>query len=54
MAHRFSNSQKVRQEILALAAKPTYKAWGEIPLRLRLLILEHIMLTAREVLRGQV
>ena len=51
MKHRFSNSGKIRQEILTLAAQPKFESWEAIPLNIRLLILEHIDLTIQEVLR---
>lgn len=51
MKHRFSNSGKIRSEVLALAAQPKFESWAAIPLRIRLLILEHITLTVQEVLR---
>lgn len=51
MKHRFSNSGKIRSEILALASKPSFESWEAIPLHTRLLILEHITLTIQEVLR---
>lgn len=54
MKRRFSNSGKIRGEILALAGysfRQSFKTWEEIPLRIRLLILEHIDLTIQEVLR---
>ena len=51
MKHRFSNSGKIRQEVLALAAKPSFESWEAVPLNIRLLILEHITLTIQEVLR---
>ena len=50
MKHRFSNSGKIRREILALAAKPKYETWASVPLRIRLLILEQITLATQEVL----
>jgi len=51
MTRRFSNSGKIRQEVLALAAQPKFETWESVPLRTRLLILEHIILTLQEVLR---
>jgi hypothetical protein len=51
MVHRFSNSGKVRQEVLAVATQPKFETWESVPLRTRLLILEHITLTLQEVLR---
>lgn len=49
--HRFSNSGKIRQEILMRATKPSFESWEAVPLRVRLLILEQITLAIQEVLR---
>ncbi len=48
MAHRYSNSVKMRESILAESKK--YQSWGEIPHNIRLLILEMITFHAQEVL----
>ncbi len=40
MSHRFSNSKHVRESIRLQAQ---YRAWHEIPIRLRIRILEEIM-----------
>lgn len=50
MKHRFSNSWKTRQGILATAGRPMFPTWEAIPYHFRMLILEHILLTAQEVL----
>lgn len=54
MKHRFSNSGRIRSEILSLAFcghSLPFRSWEKIPLRIRLLILEHIDLLIKEVLR---
>ena len=49
---KFSNPARVRQEILASARpRPMYETWEAVPLRLRLLMLEHITLLIAEVMR---
>lgn len=51
MAHRFSNSTKIRQEVLDRASEPKFETWEDVPQNIRILILEHITLTIQEVLR---
>lgn len=51
MKHRFSNSGKIRQEVLAIATQPKFESWEQVPQRIRVLILEHITLTIQEALR---
>ena len=57
MSHPMSNPSRVRQEILALAhegqPKPMFESWESIPLRFRLLLLEHITFLIDEARKSQ-
>lgn len=48
--HRFSNSARVRADVLAKAGFSLYKKWEDVPQNLRYLILLHIQDIIEEVL----
>jgi hypothetical protein len=49
MAHRFSNSSRIRARIAARKSEPP--RWEDIPLEVRWTLLEHIQTLVQEILR---